>query len=181
MSDPDPDRRLQGSVYTDDDGSADPALTAALASYDAGTAPYAAVLAALVATRVLVPVVAMLGEVERGADGLARDKSSDMATVLMTGADGRRALLAFTDLEALARWDPQARPVPVAATLAAQTAVQEGAAAVVVDLAGPRRFVVSGDDLHRIATGWRPVRLDDGQWAWLGGRDGVGGDSPSAG
>jgi hypothetical protein len=172
-------RQLQGSAYTDDDGTGDAALAVALTSYDAGTVPYPAVLAALADARLLVPVVALLGEVEHGDDGLARDKSSDMATVLMRGADGRQALLAFTDLAALARWDPQARPVPVTAVLAAQTAVQEGADAVVVDLAGPCRFVVSAGDLHRLAAGWRPVEVAGEGWAWLG-RDGHA-DSPSTG
>lgn len=161
-------RRLQGSEYVDDDGSADAALVAALSGYDAGATSYPEVLAALAPARLLVPVVAILGEAEIGADGLARDKSSDMAAVLLTGADGRLALLAFTDLASLAAWDPQARPVPVAAHLAAATAVQEGAHALVVDVAGPHTFVLADDDLHRVAARWTPVRLEDGDWAWLG-------------
>lgn len=169
-------RRLQGSAYVDDDGSADPALSAALDRYDAGSASWAEVLAVLPGARLLVPVVALLGEVEVGEDGLARDKSSDMAAVLLTGADGRLALLAFTDMTALAAWDPEARPVPVAAHLAAATAVQESAAALVVDIAGPHRFVLDGDDLHRIASGWRPVRLEDGGWGWLGAADSAPGE-----
>lgn len=167
-------RRLQGSAYVDDDGTADGALAEALTAYDAGEASYPEVLAALAPARLLVPVVAVLGEVEVGEDGLARDKSSDMAAVLLTGADGRLALLAFTDLGALAAWDPQARPVPVAAHLAAATAVQEGAHALVVDVAGPHTFVLADDDLHRVASGWTPVRLDDGDWAWLGTADWTG-------
>lgn len=169
-------RRLQGSEYVDDDGSASPALAAALAGYDAGTVPYPEALAALGPARLLVPVVALLGEVEVGDDGLARDKSSDMAAVLLTGADGRLALLAFSDVGALAAWDPEARPVPVAAHLAAATAVQEGAAALVVDVAGPHRLVVDGDDLHRIAAGWSAVRLEDGGWGWLGAADSAPGE-----
>ncbi|WP_408899338.1 SseB family protein [Nocardioides sp. R1-1] len=161
-------RRLQGSEYVDDDGSADTALARALAGYDTGATSYPEVLAALGGARLLVPVVAILGEAEVGADGLARDKSSDMAAVLLTGADGRMALLAFTDLAALAAWDPQARPVPVAAHLAAATAVQEGAHALVVDVAGPHPFVLADDDLHRVAARWTPVRLEDGGWGWLG-------------
>ena len=161
-------RRLEGSAYVDDDGSADPALAAALRAYDEGSAVYPAVLAQLAGSRLLVPVVAMLGEVEIGADGLARDKTSDMAAVLLTGDDGRLALLAFSDLTALAAWNPEARPVPVPAHLAAATAVQEGADALVVDVAGPHTFVVGDEDLERIATGWRPVHLPDDGWAWLG-------------
>ncbi|HWJ08785.1 MAG TPA: SseB family protein [Nocardioides sp.] len=180
-------KRLQGSAYVDDDGSADAALAAALQGYDAGRTSYPEVLGVLAGARLLVPVVALLGEVETGADGLARDKSSDMAAVLLTGADGRLALLAFSDLAALSAWDPAARPVPVAAHLAAATAVQEGAHALVVDVAGPRRFVLADDDLHRVAAGWRPVRLEDGDWGWLGtaedgpedGRGGGAVDSPA--
>lgn len=173
--DPQPERpdarRLQGSDYVDDTGAVDPALHAALTAWAAGDGPRPAVLAALVEARLLVPVVAVLGEVEVGDDGLARDKSSDMAAVLLTGADGRMALIAFTALTTLTAWDPAARPVPVAAPLAAATAIQEGAAALVIDVAGPQRFVLDGDDLHRIASGWRPVRLDDGGWGWLGRND----------
>lgn len=169
-------KRLQGSAYVDDDGSADAALATALQGYDAGTTSYPEVLGALAGARLLVPVVALLGEVETGPDGLARDKSSDMAAVLLTGADGRLALLAFSDLAALAAWDPEARPVPVAAHLAAATAVQEGAHALVVDVAGPHRFVLADDDLHRLASGWRPVRLEDGGWAWLGAAAAADGD-----
>lgn len=175
MGAPEPEsRRLQGSSYVDDTGAADPGLAAALASYaaDATGESYPAVLAALATARLLVPVVAVLGEVEHGADGLARDKTSDMATVLLTAPDGRRALLAFTSTDTLAQWDADARPVPVASALAAATAVQEGAAALVVDVAGPRSFTVADADLHRLAAGWRPVRLPDGGWAWLGATGG---------
>lgn len=173
---PRPDaRRLEGSAYVDDEGRADPALASALRDYDGGTVPYPAVIAALAPSRLIVPVVALLGETGEGAMGadgtaLVTDKSSDMAAVLLTGADGRLALLAFSDLAALARWDPEARPVPVAAHLAAATAVQEGAAAVVIDVAGPHSFVLADDDLHRVAGGWRPVQLEDGSWGWLGAR-----------
>ncbi|GAB4004498.1 SseB family protein [Nocardioides ultimimeridianus] len=169
MSDAHPNqRRLQGSEYVDDTGAADPALTAALRAYAEDPAGYPQVLAALADARLLVPVVAVLGEVEVGEDGLARDKTSDMAAVLLTGADGRMALIAFTDTASLTAWDPAARPVPVAAHLAAATAVQEGAAALVIDVAGPVQLALEGDDLHRIAAGWRPVRLPDGAWGWLG-------------
>src|SRR4029453_15058159 len=98
---------------------------------------YVDALLALQDARVLVPVVAVLGEVEYDAPGLPHDKTSDMAAVLLKGADGRLALLAFTGTEELRAWDPEARPVPVALRLAAQSALQGGAAARVVRGAGP--------------------------------------------
>ena len=169
MTEEHPQQRLiQGSSYVDDDGSADDELFAELTEWADGSTSYPAVLAALAGARLLVPVVALLGEVEHDDAGLARDKSSDMAAVLLTRPDGMRALLAFSSTGALARWDPGARPVPVAASLAAATAVQEGADALVVDVGGAAPFTVSGDDLHRLAAGWRPVRLPDATWAWVG-------------
>ena len=134
-------RLLAGAGAPDDTGAADPALAAALAAYAEDPAREPEVLAALADARLLVPVVAELGESETGPDGLARDKSSDMATVLMRGPDGRLALLAFTGLEAMQRWDPDARPVPVPARTAALAALQDGAEALLIDLAGPVRYL----------------------------------------
>jgi hypothetical protein len=135
-------RLLAGAGSPDDTGAADPALAAALTAYAADPAREPEVLAALGEARLLVPVVAQLGESELGPDGLARDKSADMAAVLMRGADGRLALLAFTSLDAMQRWDPDARPVPVPARTAALAALQDGADALLVDLAGPVRYLV---------------------------------------
>jgi len=135
-------RLLAGAGAPDDTGGADPELAGALAAYADDPVWETEVLDALTDARLLVPVVAELGESEAGEDGLVRDKSSDMAAVLMRGADGRTALLAFTSLEAMHRWDPDARPVPVSAKVAAQAALQDGAAALLIDVAGPVRYAV---------------------------------------
>lgn len=161
------ERRLAAPLRADDTGEADVGWSQATAAYARDPAAYVEVLTVLGETRLLVPVVALLGESEVGADGLVRDKSSDMASVMLTGADGRVALLAFSSMAALLRWDPEARPVPVAATHAAQAALQEGAVALVVDLAGPVSVVVEGEDLAAVARGWRLARVGE-QWAWIG-------------
>ena len=160
-------RQLVGTAFPGDTGAGDPHLEAALAGYDSDPTAYAAALEALGRARLLVPVVAVLGEVEVDEAGLAHDKTSDMATVLLTGADGRQALLAFSSTATLERWNATARPVPVTATTAAQSAVQEGADALLVDVAGPVRLVVEGADLARLAAGWTLGRVGD-QWAWIG-------------
>jgi hypothetical protein len=139
---------------------------AALEGWAADPTAYADALAALQGARLLVPVVAVLGEVEHDESGLAREKTSDMATVLLRGADGRLALLAFSGTAALAAWDPAARPVPVTAQVAAQAAIQDDAAALVLDLAGPVRFVVEGEDLEGLARGWTLARVATGT-AWI--------------
>jgi len=146
----------------------DPGLESALASYAQDPeGRYAATLAVLQHTRLLVPVVSVLGEAEVDTAGLAHDKTSDMATVLMRGRDGRTALLAFTGTEPLRRWQPDARPVPVPASQAAQAALQDGAAALVVDVAGPVLFVVEGEDLDGLAAGYTLVEVN-GRYGWAG-------------
>src|SRR5688500_10428708 len=151
----DPDRfagaRILESSFPDDTGEQSATVGAALAAYAADPSAYPTALAALQSSRLLVPVVALLGEVEYDERGLAHDKSSDMAAVLLTGADGRMALLAFTGTDALAAWNSEARPVAVPTAAAARAAVQERAAALVVDVAGPVRFVVEGEDLRALA------------------------------
>jgi len=166
----DPDRfagaRILESSFPGDTGEQSAAVGAALAAYAADVGAYPQALAAVQASRLLVPVVALLGEVEYDERGLAHDKSSDMAAVLLQGKDGRMALLAFTGAAQLAAWDPEARPVPVPAQVAAQSAIQDGAAALVVDIAGPVALVVEGDDLLGLASGWTLAQVD-GRSAWL--------------
>lgn len=155
-----PARTIPDPGFADDTGAGDPRLGRALDDFAAGAASSGVVLGLLQDARLLVPVVAVLGEVEIDERGLAHDKSADMAAVLVQAADGSTGLLAFTSLETMARWDPQARPVPVTATTAATAAVQEGAEALLLDLAGPVTYVVDGDDLSRLAAGWRLVALE---------------------
>lgn len=161
------DRRIPNPGFAEDSGVADPALAAALTAYALGELAHSDVLFALQGARLLVPVVAMLGEVEYDHRGLAHDKTSDMAAVLLQGADGRLALLAFTCMETMARWNPTARPVPVAARLAARSAVQEEADALLVDVAGPSSLVVKGEALRALAAGWQLGRVGQ-QAVWIG-------------
>ncbi|MEU9556728.1 SseB family protein [Streptomyces fumanus] len=154
--------------FSDDDGSADPRLTAALAAWAEDRTALAPVLEALKGARLLVPVVAVLGEVEedgeevgeapgkggggRRAGGLRREKTSDMAVPTLK-AGGRTALPAFTSTDALARWDPAARPVAVPLHQALQAAAHERADTVVLDLAGPVPFELTGPALRALAEG----------------------------
>ena len=84
-----------------------------------------------------------------------------MATVLLTGRDGRPALLAFTGTEPCAAWNPDGPAGAGRRPPAARAAVQDGAAALVVDVAGPVTLVVEGDDLRALAAGWRLARVGD--------------------
>jgi len=137
----------------DDDGSADPALAEALARWqDEGRPrPARSVHEALRRARLLVPVVAVLDEVEEGGRGLRAEKSSHMASVVIERPDGGRGLPAFTSTQAMADWNPEARPAPVEGPRAGQAALAEGCEALLLDLAGPVSHVVAGPALWALA------------------------------
>ncbi|XVQ13787.1 SseB family protein [Spirillospora sp. CA-255316] len=137
-----------------DDGAADPRLREALAGYAAGRVGAHGVINRLHDARLLVPVVAVLTEEEDVAPGeLRREKSSDMALPTLVGEDGRRGVLGFTSAETMKAWRADARPVAVHARQACLAALDEGAHALVVDVAGPVPFAVEGLRLHLLAEG----------------------------
>ncbi|MER5441282.1 SseB family protein [Streptomyces sp. NPDC002790] len=154
--------------FSDDDGTADPHLTEALAAWSKDRTAHGPVLAALRGTRLLVPVVAVLGEVEedseegreapwkggggRRAGGLRREKTSDMAVPTLKAGE-RTALPAFTSTQSLALWDPEARPVAVPLHQALQAAAHEQADTVVLDIAGPVPYELTGPALYAVAEG----------------------------
>ncbi|MGI5424685.1 SseB family protein [Streptomyces sp. CA-179760] len=145
-------KNIPDSGFSDDDGSADPRLSAALAAWSEERGAVGPVLDALKGARLLVPVVAVLGEVEEDERGLRHDKTSDMAVPTLK-AGNRTALPAFTSTDSLARWDPAARPVAVPLHQALQAAAHEKADTVVLDLAGPVPFELTGSALLALAEG----------------------------
>ncbi len=157
-------RTLPDSGFGGDDGSADEALVSALAAraahpcadHDRGLATAAA------AARWIVPIVAAPTEVAEGGEGLAVERSTDMAVVTITSPDGRRALPVFTSAAALALWDASARPVPVDAVRAARSAVAEGCDVLVVDLGSPLTTEIRPSMVWALAQGqeWRPPHED---------------------
>jgi hypothetical protein len=155
--------------FARDDGSADPAATAALARYAVDGDPRP-VQRALLGARVLVPVVAAADEVGHTADGLAVERQAHLATVTLTGRDGRRALPVFTSLQSLAAWDAAARPVPVPTPEAARGAYEDGAVALLVDVAGPVPLTLEGPALLALAEArpWLPPADDPDVLAAVG-------------
>jgi hypothetical protein len=156
-------RSLPDPGFAGDDGAAAPALVAALAAYDArpeSREHWLRAVSALQDARLLVPVVAV-----------AEEGGTDMAAVLMQGRSGRTALLAFTGQESMSAWDARARPVPVTAPDAAKAALQNGAEALLVDVAGPVLFPLEGEDLGSLAAGHRLVQVVGAEsgWGWVSG------------
>lgn len=156
-------RALPGtSPYAGDDGSADPALAAALATHEGGAYAGRAVVAALGDARLLVPVLAELEASGTTAEGLHVDKEASAGVVALRTPDGRTALPVFTSVAAMSAWHAQARPVPASGRRAAAACLAEGWHVLVVDPAGPVTAVVPAPAVRALAEGgaWAPVVVD---------------------
>ena len=151
-------RELSPSGFETDTGEADPGLLATLAEKESGDI---ALMRAVEAARLLVPVVADATEVDTSGGGSV-EKAVDMAAVTLRAPDGTRALPVFSGSEALAAWDADARPVPVTPARVGQAAVSEGCDVVVVDVAGPATRVLRSSMVWALAQErpWQPAHLD---------------------
>ena len=160
-------RTLADTPFPGDDGQTDPQLPAILEATRSGRVEdYLRAVAALCTVRLLVPVVATRTVDGEIVGGLRSDKEAEMAVVLLQTGDGRRAMVAFTGLDALTSWNADARPVPVTLDLAAQSARQEGAEALLIDVDGDHPLALDGELLQHLAAGHRLVELDGGQFGW---------------
>ena len=161
--------RLAASPFPGDTGapSAETRRLIAAAAAEATPLAYLRAVAALCSDRLLVPVVATATRLGETVAGLASDKEAEMSVVTLQAQDGRRALLAFTGLDALQSWQPDARPIPVTVDRTAQTARNENLTAVLIDMAGPHAFVIEGEVLGELAAGHRLVELTDGEFGWV--------------
>ena len=138
---------------TPDTGEADPRLAAALSRGTATPADLAALHAALIAARVLVPLTAIAAQTRITEHGLRAESKADMALMTLV-VDGESALPVFSSLAQLLSWHPAARPIPMSGAQACQSALEQGAVAIVLDPAGAALTVRALADLAR---GWVPV------------------------
>ena len=150
-------RDLSPSGFEADTGAPDPLLQAALA----GPADDLTLMRSVEASRFVVPVVAEPTEVDTTGEHVV-EKQVDMAAVTLVAPDGQRALPVFTSTDALAAWDPTARPVPVTPARAGQAAVSEGCDVIVVDVAGPAPRVLRPSMVWALAQQrpWEPPHTD---------------------
>jgi hypothetical protein len=156
-------RELSPSGFENDDGASDPLLRAA-AEAVAGAPSNAgdrALMARVAAARWLVPIVAT-GVDTAVSEGRRTDGHAEMAYVSLTAPDGQRALPVFSGLDALAAWDPQARPVPVTADRAARAAVSEGCDTLLLDLGSPHALALRPSMVWALAMSreWVPAHED---------------------
>ncbi len=151
-------RRFEANRHSDDDGSADPALLAALAAFRDGDGDQVGVIDAYRSARLLIPLVAEKGATGIGTHGLAVDKTQELSIVTVAAPDGRRVLPVFTSVAALARWDAAARPVPADGVRTALAAADDDTDLIVVDPTSGTEFVIRRPAVWAIAQGepWEP-------------------------
>ena len=130
-------RHFEENPWIGDDGSAPIELSEALGRLLHSEPVLGELLSALRGGRLLVPLVANVGEQGMGAHGQIVDKSADLAIVAVATPDGASAIPVFSSVTALESWNAVARPVPVAAERIAVAAVAEGHNRIVIDPAGP--------------------------------------------
>ncbi len=144
-------RSFDENSHSSDDGSAPPALSAALARFRAGELGQAGVVDALRGARLLIPLVAHLGEAGENEHGHTIDKSQELSIVTVAGPDGRNVLPVFSSVAAMSTWNPQARPVPADGVRVALAAASEETDLVVLDPLSETEFAVRRPALWAIA------------------------------
>ncbi|MBC7517953.1 MAG: SseB family protein [Microbacteriaceae bacterium] len=148
-------RHFDQNAFAGDDGSADARLLSALHQFQSaspiGSLSPVGVIDALRSSRLLIPLVATLGEPGLSASGLAVDKSAELAIVMVAGPDGRNVLPVFSSVAAMGRWNPRARPVPVDAVRVGLAAASENTELVILDPGSPTAFAVRRPAIWAIA------------------------------
>ncbi|MGN6427340.1 MAG: SseB family protein [Leifsonia sp.] len=155
-------RAFDDNPFGDDDGSAPLPLLGALAAFRAGEAGPEAVVDAVRTSRLLIPLVAELGDEGVSDAGLTVDKTQELSIVTVAGPDGRTVLPVFSSVTAMQTWNPQARPVPAAGPRAALAAASEGTELVVLDPTSETEFVLRRPAVWALAQGqpWLPSDRD---------------------
>lgn len=151
-------RAFEANSWADDDGSAPALLIEAIQAFQEGTASAIAVIDAFRQCRVLIPLLADLGEAELGVHGQLVEKSADLSIVTVEGPDGQRVLPVFSSVRAMQAWNPTARPVPVEPLKAALAAASEETHRIVIDPGSETEFAIRRPAIEAIATSvtWAP-------------------------
>lgn len=169
-------RSFHANPHSSDDGSADPALLAALTAFRSGTGGQAEVVEAYRSARLLIPLLAEKGDEGIGAHGLAVDKTQELSIVTVAAPDGRRVLPVFTSVTTMGRWDASARPVPADGIRTAVAASSDDTDLIVIDPGSPTEYVLRRPAVWAIAQGhaWEPSFLSPEVFAGL--QESVGGE-----
>ncbi len=154
-------KKIPESIFADDNGEADARLAQALIRHGAGKGSFAEVVDALAYARVLVPILADGEERHIGKHGIEQDHIATTGVVAVEMPDGRAALPIFTDVAAMAAWNPDARPIPAEGPRAALAAISEDWSVLILN-PGKETLPIPRPAVWALAQGnpWQPAVLD---------------------
>lgn len=125
-------RSFDSNRFSHDDGETPKKIALALESH--AKAPNLLLLVdSLRGERLLIPLLATLGESELGPHGHKVDKSADLAIVAVATPDKQTAIPVFTSVSDMAAWNQEARPVPVESERVAIAAISEGHTRIILN------------------------------------------------
>lgn len=144
-------RHFESNQWANDDGSPDPTLQAAIDAFLAQQSHAEDVVRAFGGARLLIPLIAQLGEAGAGSHGQTVDKSADLSIVSVETPDGQVGLPVFSSVVTMRHWNPLARPVPIEAARVALAAASENNTRIVLDPASESEFVIRRPAIEAIA------------------------------
>ena len=137
-------RHFEANPHAEDQGLIDPALRAALDRFRQDASRPEVVVEALRSARLLVPLLAKLGESEAGAHGKTVDKSAELSIVTVQDRMGNPTIPVFSSVASMRAWNPKARPVVSDIVRICLASAQENGnvGRVVLDPASETEFVL---------------------------------------
>lgn len=156
-------RSFRNNPFAGDDGSADPALLAALTAFRDGSGDKVAVVDAYRNARLLIPLITGKGREGIGPHGLKVDKTAELSIVNVAAPDGRKVLPVFTCTQTMTAWDAPSRPSPAEAVRTAVAAIEDDTDLIVIDPGAPTEFVLRRPAVWAIAREipWLPSHRSD--------------------
>lgn len=154
-------RAFNENPFANDDGSARPELISAIQDFhSSGNA--SKVFIEFSKSRLLIPLLAELGELGEGAHGQTVDKSADLSIVNVETPDGQVGLPVFSSVETMQRWNKVARPVPSDAIRVALAAASEGTTRIILDPGSETEFAFRRAAIAALAQQhpWTPPHLN---------------------
>jgi hypothetical protein len=153
-------RAFNENPFANDDGSARPELISAISEFhQSGDATN--VFTEFSKSRLLIPLLADLGESGEGAHGQTVDKSADLSIVNVETPDGQVGLPVFSSVESMKLWNATARPVPSDAIRVALAAASEGNTRIILDPGSETEFAFRRAAIAAMAQqqSWIPPHL----------------------
>ena len=151
-------RSFDQNAFADDDGKAPAELIEVIKKFRAGQVGAEDVVDQIRVSRLLVPLLANLGESEEGAHGHKVDKSAELSIVTVKSPDDQDSLVVFSSVESMTLWNKESRPVPTDAIRVSLAAASQMSTRVVLDPGSESEFVIRRPAIAKIAQSlpWMP-------------------------